>query len=79
MCNYPTVDRGNDFLVSRFDGALLDAQPWGRGGGDDPDRVSSSSAAGTASSEAETAAEATPQAATPAQAAALRQLRSLEV
>lgn len=28
---YPRVDRGNDYLMARFDGAVLDAQPWGRG------------------------------------------------
>lgn len=31
MANYPTVDRDNDYLMSRFDGAIVDAQPWGRG------------------------------------------------
>ena len=28
---YPRIDRGNDYLMARFDGAVLDAQPWGRG------------------------------------------------
>ncbi len=30
MPGYPKVDRESDFLISRFDGAILDAKPWGR-------------------------------------------------
>ncbi len=25
---YPRVDRENDYLISRFDGMVLDAKPW---------------------------------------------------
>jgi hypothetical protein len=78
MRNYPTVDRGNDFLISRFDGALLDAQPWGRGGDADPEKAQHRPASGAARSDAAAAAEA-PETAPPAQAAALRLLHSLEV
>ena len=28
---YPKVDRDNDYLMARFDGAVLDGKPWGRG------------------------------------------------
>ncbi|KAK9812844.1 hypothetical protein WJX72_004622 [[Myrmecia] bisecta] len=28
---YPRVDQDNDYLLARFDGAVLDAKPWGRG------------------------------------------------
>ena len=28
---YPKVDRDNDYLIARFDGAVLDAKPWARG------------------------------------------------
>jgi hypothetical protein len=28
---YPKVDRNNDYLIARFDGAVLDAKPWARG------------------------------------------------
>ena len=34
MPNYPNVDKGNDYLISRFDGAILDALPWGSGADD---------------------------------------------
>ncbi|KAL2645335.1 hypothetical protein R1flu_012922 [Riccia fluitans] len=29
---YPRVDRGNPYLISRFDGLILDGKSWGRGG-----------------------------------------------
>jgi hypothetical protein len=31
MPGYPRVDRGNDYLMTRFDGAVVDGLPWGRG------------------------------------------------
>ena len=36
MPGYPKVDRESDFLISRFDGAILDAKPWGRGALEEP-------------------------------------------
>ncbi|BDA51210.1 hypothetical protein COCOBI_18-0870 [Coccomyxa sp. Obi] len=36
MPGYPKVDRESDFLISRFDGAILDAKPWGRGAPEEP-------------------------------------------
>ncbi|KAH9323526.1 hypothetical protein KI387_018165, partial [Taxus chinensis] len=29
---YPRVDAGNPYLISRYDGIVIDAQPWGCGG-----------------------------------------------
>ncbi|XP_057838656.2 uncharacterized protein LOC131048634 isoform X1 [Cryptomeria japonica] len=29
---YPRVDAGNPYLISRYDGIVIDAQPWGTGG-----------------------------------------------
>ena len=31
MPGYPKVDRQSDYLIARYDGAVLDAKPWGRG------------------------------------------------
>ena len=31
MPGYPKVDRESDYLIARYDGAVLDAKPWGRG------------------------------------------------
>ncbi len=31
MPGYPKVDRENDYLIARYDSAVLDAKPWGRG------------------------------------------------
>ena len=31
MPGYPKVDRHSDYLIARYDGAVLDAKPWGRG------------------------------------------------
>ena len=31
MPGYPRVDRNNDTLIARFDGAVIDAKPWGEG------------------------------------------------
>lgn len=28
---YPRIDRENDYLLARMDGAVLDGKPWGRG------------------------------------------------
>ena len=81
MPGYPTVDRGNDFLIARFDGAVLDAKPWGRG---HPSR-GPPAAPPSGQEPADDAEEdpGPPSASalgyTPAQAAVLRQLRSLEV
>ncbi|XP_054808906.1 uncharacterized protein LOC129311004 isoform X2 [Prosopis cineraria] len=30
---YPRVDAENSYLISRYDGAVINAQPWGSGGG----------------------------------------------
>jgi hypothetical protein len=35
MPGYPKVDKESDFLIARFDGAVLDGKPWGRGALDD--------------------------------------------
>ncbi|CAM6115205.1 unnamed protein product [Calypogeia fissa] len=32
MPGYPRVDRGNPYLISRYDGLIVDAKPWGKGG-----------------------------------------------
>ncbi|KAL3698291.1 hypothetical protein R1sor_012367 [Riccia sorocarpa] len=32
MPGYPRVDRGNPYLISRYDGLILDGKSWGRGG-----------------------------------------------
>lgn len=31
MPGYPKVDRGNPYLLARYDARILDSQPWGRG------------------------------------------------
>lgn len=31
MLNYPKVDLDNDYLISRYDGNVIDAKPWGFG------------------------------------------------
>jgi len=31
MPGYPKVDRHSDYLIARYDGAVLDAKPWGKG------------------------------------------------
>ena len=31
MPGYPKVDQESDYLIARYDGAVLDAKPWGRG------------------------------------------------
>ncbi|CAM6098078.1 unnamed protein product [Calypogeia fissa] len=31
MPGYPRVDRGNPYLISRYDGLIVDAKPWGKG------------------------------------------------
>lgn len=31
MPGYPKVDQQSDYLIARYDGAVLDAKPWGRG------------------------------------------------
>lgn len=31
MPGYPRVDQASDHLIARFDGAVLDGKPWGRG------------------------------------------------
>ncbi len=41
MPGYPKVDRESDFLISRFDGAILDAKPWGRGFPEEPQTAES--------------------------------------
>ena len=41
---YPKVDRDNDYLMARFDGAVLDAKPWGRGVGSNDQLPASQSA-----------------------------------
>ncbi len=41
MPGYPKVDRESDFLISRFDGAILDAKPWGRGALEEPESAES--------------------------------------
>lgn len=32
MPGYPRVELGNPYLISRFDGLIIDGNPWGRGG-----------------------------------------------
>lgn len=32
MPGYPRVDRDNPYLISRYDGLIVDGKPWGRGG-----------------------------------------------
>jgi len=32
MANYPRVDAGNPYLLARYDGAVVDGKPWGKGG-----------------------------------------------
>jgi hypothetical protein len=33
MPGYPKVDRGNPYLAARYDGVVVDSQPWARGDG----------------------------------------------
>jgi hypothetical protein len=33
MAGYPKVDRGNPYLAARYDGIVVDSQPWARGDG----------------------------------------------
>lgn len=33
MAGYPKVDRGNPYLAARYDGLVVDSQPWARGDG----------------------------------------------
>ncbi|KAK9902730.1 hypothetical protein WJX75_004261 [Coccomyxa subellipsoidea] len=41
MPGYPKVDNESDFLISRFDGAILDAKPWGRASLEEPQAAAS--------------------------------------
>lgn len=41
MPGYPKVDNQSDFLISRFDGAILDAKPWGRASLEEPQAAES--------------------------------------
>jgi len=56
MAGYPKVDRGNPYLAARYDGVVIDSQPWARGdgaapgGGEAGDGSSSSSSSGGRSS-----------------------------
>lgn len=43
------MDRESDFLISRFDGAILDAKPWGRGFPEEPQTAESLGYAGALS------------------------------
>lgn len=38
MANYPRVDADNPYLLARFDGAIVDGKPWGKGGNSCEDR-----------------------------------------
>lgn len=79
MPGYPTVDRDNDFLIARFDGAVLDAKPWGPGALSGVPSASPPPEQEPADAVDSGLPSASALAYTPAQAAVLRQLRSLEV
>lgn len=79
MPGYPTVDRGNDFLIARFDGAVLDAKPWGRGDPSGGPPAASPSGREPADDTDSGLPSASALGYTSAQAAVLRHLCSLEV
>ncbi|KAK9838450.1 hypothetical protein WJX81_000079 [Elliptochloris bilobata] len=39
MPGYPRIDVGNDYLMARYDGAILDGQAWGLGAAGPPDAL----------------------------------------